>query len=91
MDTVNGFDKSAISEVARKLYNKQALGLALTEAQLKAADNNCRAWFYKYVVQRLLEQIDAVDREIKGIVAQQELKSVGRDAQEPPLFVEHRR
>lgn len=78
--TFNGFDESAIVEVSRKMYQLSAMGLALTEAQLRARGNNCHAWFYKAVVQRLLAQMGALENEVKGIVGAQEIKSTGLDA-----------
>lgn len=91
MDKVNGFEKSAIHKLAQMLYKKQALSLALTEAQLRASGNNCRSWLFKEVVRELLGEIELTDKTIRGIAAQQELNIVEQDKREEPMFVKDRR
>jgi hypothetical protein len=91
MDYLGGFDENAVKQGAQKLYQLSALGLALTEAQLRARGNNCQSWFFKAVCQRLVAQIGIVEDELKGIVAQQEILTAGRDTSDEPLFVEDRR
>lgn len=91
MDTINGFDVQAIREVATLHYQLAALGMALTECQIRARENNCRAWFYRAVCARLVDQMQAVENKIKGVIGAQELKVIEADHAEPPLFVENRR